>query len=64
MRVLNDSPSTENTDYIESLCMVFTGSRLLKGKIEGVVVQTGEDTCVAKLIKRKMWPLPEVILTV
>ena len=64
LRVLNEQASTNSTEYVESLCMIFTGSRLIEGKVEGVVLHTGENTCISKLIRRKIWPLPEVILTV
>jgi hypothetical protein len=64
LRVLNEQASTNSTEYLESLCMIFTGSRLIEGKVEGVVLHTGENTCISKLIRSKIWPLPEVILTV
>jgi hypothetical protein len=52
------SDASHNTSYIESLCMVFAGSKILSGRCEGVVVQTGKDTLLSKLIKNKKWPVP------
>jgi hypothetical protein len=49
-----------NTDsYLDSPRIAFLGYRCVAGECMGIVLATGENTLVARMIKHSRWPLPD-----
>jgi len=57
-KIVKVDPKAMGTDnFLQSPNMAFTGYLCTNGECEGVVIATGDDTVIAKMIRKKEWPI-------
>ena len=59
---LSEKPSHD--EYLDSTCMIFAGSHIRTGTVQGIVCRVGKETVIANMIKKNIWPPTEAILSV
>lgn len=57
-KITKVDPKASGSDiFLQSPNMGFTGYLCTNGECEGVVIATGDDTVIAKMIRKKEWPI-------